>query len=460
MDTTRKSQPNLLDPPGPKGVPWFGSMGQVRKNPMRFYARTALEYGGISRFYYGRKATYLVADPELVREMLVEKAKHYVKNKRYKQIREAIGDGLLTSEGEEWKRQRRATQTALGRRPVADQVGPMVDLIDRLLSRWEPYVDTGEEVNVENNLTAISENLIGMWVLGPAFNDCGRTFISLVDDLREHWPPPPRSVLDFLKPPNLVHLQRLKRAVKGIDELVFRAIQEQRKSKSEDFSLLSRLAHAEFDDRPPFSDRELRDQLLTLFHAGFETSASMMTFFFYRLSIQPEVRARLYKEADEVLGRRRPTAEDLNQLQYTERCVQEALRIYPPAYNFTRIAVQDTSIGGYRIPAGAMVIVAPYATHRLPEVWPNPEGFDPDRFSAENSAGRHSCAFIPFGAGHRLCVGAYLAMVQSKLLTARICQRFVLDLAPDHPVYGKSGTVMRPAHGMMMTINSRPGSLT
>ena len=458
MESKCSSRPTLIDPPGPKGAPWFGSMGAVRQNPMRFYARTALEYGGISRFYYGRKATYLIADPELIREMLVDKAKHYVKNKRYKQIREAIGEGLLNSEGEEWKRQRRATQAALGRRPVADQVGPMVDLIDRLLSRWDAHLDSGEEVNVETNLTAISENLIGMWVLGPAFNACGRQFISLVDDLREYWPPPPRSVLDFLKPPNLSDLRRLKRAVHGIDELVYGAIREQRKSKSEDFSLLSRLAHAVFDDRSPFSDRELRDQLLTLFHAGFETSASVMTFLFYRLSIQPEVGARLYEEANEVLGERDPTADDLNRLQYTEQCVQEALRIYPPAYNFTRIAVQDTSIGGYYIPAGSMVIVAPYATHRLPDVWPNPEGFDPERFSAERSAGRHSCAFIPFGAGHRLCVGAYLAMVQSKLLTARICRRFILDLAPDHPVYGKSGTVMRPAHGMMMTVNSLPGS--
>ena len=458
MDSNMTSRPTLLDPPGPKGVPWFGSMGEVRRNPMHFYARTALEYGGISRFYYGRKATYLVADPELIREMVVEKAKHYVKNRRYKQIREAIGDGLLHTEGEEWKQQRRATQAALGRRPVADQVAPMVDLIDRLLGSWDPYLDTGEEVNVESNLTAISENLIGMWVLGPAFDDCGRQFVALVDDLRDYWPPPPRNVLAFLKPPHLANLHRLKKAVKDIDELVFEAIRTQRKSKSEDFSLLSRLAHAEFDDRPPFSDRELRDQLMTLFHAGFETSASVMTFFFYRLSIQPEVRARLYKETEEVLGERRPTAEDLNRLQYTEQCVQEALRIYPPAYNFTRIAIQDTSIGDYRIPAGAMVIVAPYATHRLPEVWPNPEGFDLDRFSAERSAGRHACAFIPFGAGHRLCVGAYLAMVQSKLLTARICQRFVLDLAPDHPVYGKSGTVMRPAHGMMMTVSSLPDS--
>jgi cytochrome P450 len=433
-------------------------MGAVRRNPMHFYARTALEYGGISRFFYGRKPTYLVADPELIREMLVEKPKHFIKNKRYKEIRQAIGVGLLNSEGEEWKRQRRATQTALGRRPVADQVAPMVELIDRHLDRWDGHLDTGEEVNIETGITAMSENLIGMWVLGPAFADCGREFISFVDDMREYWPPPPRTVLAFLKPPNLFKLRKLKSALKGIDELVYSAIREQRRTSSEDFSMLSQLSQASFEDRPPFSDRELRDQLLTLFHAGFETSASVLTFFFYRLSIQPEIRSQLYAEVERVLGDRRPGAEDLNRLQYTEQCIQEALRIYPPAYNFTRIAICDTSIGGYGIPAGAMVIVAPYATHRLPEIWPNPEGYDPDRFSVERSADRHPCAFIPFGVGQRLCVGAYLAMVQAKLITARVCQRFVLDLAADYPVYGKSGTVMRPAHGVKMTISGRPNS--
>jgi cytochrome P450 len=446
----------LPDPPGPAGLPFFGSRGDLRRNPMLFFNDIAQRYGGIVRFFYGRKPTFLVADPALIKELLVDRRTNYVKNRRYAVLQRAIGIGLLTSEGETWKEQRRATQDGLAKQTIREQVPWTVEVIAEHLERWRSLAGSGRIVDVEESLTLIVEDLIGCWVFGPRFRgDLGKRFTELVTTMRANWPKQPRRLIE-LRLPNPAQTRRLRRAFAGIDKLIYDAIRRQRENDTVDYSLLSSLANARVGSvKRRFSDRELRDQLLTLFHAGFETSASQLTFLFYRLSLQPEIRLQLFDEIGEIIGDRPPTADDLPRLEYTEWCLDESLRLYPPAYNFTRVALADDSLGGFHIPANSMVIVSPYATHRLPGVWPNPEGFDPERFAPENVAGRSPFAFIPFGAGHRFCVGAPLAQVQTKLVTAMVCQRYELDVAPGYVAEPAPGTVMRPAAGMPMTIRRR-----
>ncbi len=440
------------DPPGPKGMPWFGSQGEVRANPMRFYTRMANEYGGIVRFFYGRKPTYLISEPELIREFLVERRDLYVKNTRYSLLVRAIGNGLLNSDGQTWQEQRTASQPGFSRSRIHSQVDRTVAIATQHVERWERWADTAEPHDIEPDMSVLIQELIGQSLLGPVFGEISERFVELVEEIREYWPPTVRTLLGHLKPPPIRRIRHLKGLLDELDEMVFAAIRKQRESGAVNDSLLSILARAEVDEEGRrFDEQSLRDQLLTLYFAGFETSASTLTFMLYRLSLQPGIRDRLYAEVAE-LGGREPEQADLKALGYTEQCLHETLRVYPPAYNFSRVMLEDTTVGGYRVAKDCMVIISPYATHRLPKVWPNPEGFDPDRFSEEQAKGRSQFAYIPFGAGHRYCIGGPLALVQMKLITAVIAQRYRLDAKPGHPVEPIPGTVMRPERGMPVLI--------
>ncbi len=442
-------------PPGPKPLPVVGNLPELRRNPMEFYARLAREYGGFSRFFYLGKPTYLAASPDAIKEVLVDKREIYVKNTRYAQAQKAIGKGLLHAEGETWRRQRRVTQNILNKKSIREQVAGAAAVIEPELETWREAARTGRPVDIEPDLTRMVQLLIGQWILGSEFERHGERVTELVAAMRENWPKPPRSVWAQLKPPPVFKLKKLNGIMDALDEVIFAAIRGQRESDADDFSLLSGLARAEFEDGERFSDQSLRDQLLTLYHAGFETSAANLTFLFYELDHHEGVRKRLYGEVDRVLGDRSPEGADIPELEYTGWCLSEALRIYPPAYNFTRVALEEHTLCGYPVPKGSMVIVSPYATHRMEELYPDPLQFDPERFGPETSEGRSQFAYIPFGAGHRFCVGQPLAEVQTKVIASMICQRFTLECVSQSPVETQPGTVMRPVGGMPMKIRQR-----
>ncbi|MCP4205370.1 MAG: cytochrome P450 [bacterium] len=445
------SRSHAQHPPGPKGLPWFGSLREIRDDPMAFHTHVARDYGGIARFFYGRKPTYLVAEPKLIRELLVDHADNYTKDRRYKAHRDFVGEGILVAEGETWKRLRGALNAGMSRTRIADHVDWMADRIARHLDTWRPHVDSGEPLDIQHGLEDLNQLLIGRWVLGPGSEQAVARVIEIVHRMQANWPKPPKGLFGSWRLPPLGRIRRLKQVLRDINECLYGAIQEQRRTGAENNGMLSLLERAR-DEQGGFTDREIRDQLATLYFAGFETSAATATFLFYRLSLQPQQRELLYDEVDRVLGGRNPTSEDMDKLEYTERAIREALRLYPPAYNFSRVALEDDSIGGCHIPAGAMVIVSPYATHRLKEHWPNPEGFDPDRFLPEQVAERDPHAFIPFGAGKRMCIGSHLGLAQAKLMVAQVAQRYRLDLLAGHPFERIPGTVMRARFGMPMRV--------
>ncbi|MCH7664921.1 MAG: cytochrome P450 [Acidobacteria bacterium] len=452
---TKQRARQSAEPPGPKPLPLLGSLPELRRNPMEFYARLARDYGGFSRFYYGRKPTFLAASPESIKELLVDKREIYVKNTRYAAIRRAIGNGLLNSEGETWKKQRRCTQNILNRKAIRDQVAEAAEVIAPELERWQSAAKSGTAIDIEPDLTRMVQLLIGQWVLGSQYARYGGQVTELVAAVRQAWPEPPRSIWASLKPPPLLRLRKLESLLEKLDEVVYAAIRGQRESGSVDFSLLSGLARAGVEEGQGFSDAELRDQLLTAYHAGFETSASNLTFLFYELYHHPEIRQRLHREVDDVLGSRLPESGDITKLEYARCCLSETLRLYPPAYNFTRVALEENTLSGYAVPKGSMVIVSPYATHRIEELFPDPLTFDPERFRPEAVEGRSQFAYIPFGAGHRFCVGQGLAEVQTKVIASMICQRFELDCVSDRPLETQAGTVMRPRGGMPMLVRAR-----
>ncbi|MDA8017622.1 MAG: cytochrome P450 [Thermoanaerobaculia bacterium] len=441
------------DPPGPEGAFHFGSLAEIRDNPMDFYVRISQKYGGIVRFFYGKKATYLVSEPDLIKELLIKHRERYVKNERYKELQRLIGEGLLLSEGEVWQRQRTSSMPAFRRERIHAQLPVIAQLVDERLDKWQAMVDSGEPFDTEPHFSEISQSLICDFILGTENRDLTEPILEVLRRLMTYWPTPPRTILGGYKLPSPKTVRELKGALADLDDCFYEAIRRARASNQEDGALGVLLQH-EHESQGRYEDQELRDQLVTLYMAGFETSASVATWLFYRLSLQPQIRDRVYAEVASVLDGSPPDAETLPLLDLTKRSIQETMRLYPPAYNFSRIAVQDDVLGGYHIPKGAMVIVAPWATHRLTAYWPDPEGFDPDRFLPERNAKRPGMAYIPFGAGHRVCIGAGLATVQLTVTVARFCQRYRLDLEPAHHVRHVPGTVMRPENGMVMRVLS------
>ncbi|MCP4202707.1 MAG: cytochrome P450, partial [bacterium] len=224
MSPQTLSSQQSADPPGPRPLPLFGSLPEIRRNPMEFYARLARDYGGFSRFYYGRKPTFLAATPEAIKELLVDKREIYVKNTRYAAIRRAIGNGLLNSEGELWKKQRRHTQNVLNRKAIRDQVPQAAEVIAPAVERWRAAAKSSEPIDIEPDLTRMVQLLIGQWVLGSQYERYGGEVTELVAAVRQAWPEPPRSMWASLKLPPLLRLRKLESLLKKLDEIIYAVI--------------------------------------------------------------------------------------------------------------------------------------------------------------------------------------------------------------------------------------------
>jgi cytochrome P450 len=251
---------------------------------------------------------------------------------------------------------------------------------------------------------------------------------------------------------------RFARAKKTLDDLVFRIIAARRESGEDPGDLLGMLMSARDEDtKASMSDAQLRDELMTLVLAGHETTGNALSWTFYLLSRHPDVARRLKGEVDAVLGERPPALDDLPHLAYTRQVIDEALRLYPPAWIVERQALAHDEVGGFAIEKGAVVGVSPWSIHRSTKLWDNPEGFDPERFRPEAIAARPKLAYLPFGAGPRFCIGNAFALMEIQIIVAMIAQRFVLDLVPGHPVVPDPLVTLRPRHGVRMTLRRIPG---
>lgn len=440
------------EPPGPRGLPVIGCLLPFFRNPMAFLAQVAQTYGGIARIPIRGKFLYLVSDPELLREVFITHRQKYMKNTRYHHVQALVGQGLLLSEGDAWRHQRHITQPAFQPGYVDAQVGWMAEVTTSYLDRWRTIADRGTPIDVEPEFLRLAQRLAGHYIVGPGFEEIAARFCDTAVVVKSHWPPAPRGLLSLLKPRSKRQLKAFHEALADLDACLYGYMADHRKAGFEDCGILTLLARAGHADGRPFTDRELRDQLFTLFFAGHETSAIALCWTHYFLSQHTAVRQRLRHEVESVLGDRVPTSGDLTCLRYTEQVVQESLRVYSPIHSISRVAVADNAVGGYRIPAGATVCVSMYATHRLPQYWPDPERFDPERFTPEQCAARPRFAYIPFAAGHRNCIGGAQAMVELKLVVAQIAQRYLLDLVPGQKIEPAAGTTMYPRYGMRMTL--------
>ena len=433
----------------------MGCLNGLLRNPMTFWSSIANRYGGIARVPLMKgHVAYLVSDPDLLYELLITNRSKYRKNIRYRAAVELFGHGLLLNEGEAWKRQRLLSQPAFKADYVGMQVPWMAQLTAKFLDGWQMFAAERRVHDVDADFLSLSQTLAGYYLMGPGFAPIAERFCRAAIAIKERWPLPPRSVLAVLRRRGDGWTEGLAQAVRDIDACLNEYLAAERQRDFAGAALVKMLVDGSRAQGDEFDDRSLRDQILTVFFAGHETTATSLSWIHYLLDKHPEARRKLRAEVDDVLGGRSPVSADLERLVYTEQVINEALRLYSPIHSLSRVALEDDTLGGFHVPAGATIYVSLYATHRLPSLWPDPDRFDPERFAKDQIARRPRFAFIPFAAGHRNCVGASTAIAELKLAVAMIAQRYELTVAPGHRVEGSAGTTMHPRYGMNMLIRA------
>lgn len=440
--------------PGPRGHWLMGCAHAFRADAVNFLTAVARDHGPVARFRLAHLTMHLVSSPEGARAVLQDRPHVYRRQSPgYRALRLSLGEGLLTADGPGWLRQRRLVQPAFAAERLEMLAPITLEATRRMLARWrslEGPVDVAAELSVLT-LEILGRALFGMDLSADAPAVSG----ALVPLLRFTI----RRARSLVTPPLWVPLpshREFHRELAQLDQVVYRMIRERRAGDRSGGDLLSTLIRATDEHTGEgMSDRQLRDEVLTLLLAGHETTANLLSWTMMLLMKHPEVEARLVAEVREVCGSEPPTFEKLPELRLMQRVLSEALRLYPPAWSMDREAIGDDTIGGHRIPAGSVVFFPPYFVHRHRDFWPDAESFDPERFNEETAGKRHKYAFVPFGGGNRLCVGRDLAMSSAGLSLAMLLPRVKLALEPGHPVAMHPAITLRPKHGLKVRATRR-----
>jgi cytochrome P450 len=438
----------ITRPPGPRGRYLFHSPLLGGAGPLVNLPRMARDYGDVSFWQFLYVSSYFFAHPNDVESVLVSHYRSFTKGLGTRANPELFGNGLLTSEGEFWLRQRRLSQPAFHRTRIAAYADIMAREAERMLDGWRD----GEELDVhremmETTLAIATRTLFGvelgpqMPVVAEALNAFIRQNVGLsVWQLLLKFPTPRR--------------RRFLKGIQALDKIVYGIIQERRASGMGD-DLLSAMLRAQDVDGSQMTDKQLRDEVMTLLLAGHETTALTLSWAWYLLATHPEAQAKLLEEVDSLLCGRVPSASDVGQLTYTNDVVRETMRLYPPAYVMTRRAAETVEIGGYVLPAESNVIVSPWVTHRDARFFPNPEAFEPERWSAEKAQTIPKFAYFPFGGGPRVCIGNGFALMEAAVLLAAVAQRFQISLVPGSTVEPLASITLRPKNGVHVLLRQR-----
>lgn len=443
---------NTADIPGPRSFGNFREVVKLRRDPLSFLRRVVQEFGPVSQFKVGKLQFFLFTSPEAVREILVTHHDRMHKGRALQRARILLGDGLLTSEDEFHKRQRRLVNPAFHRERLPAYARQMITAAQTTSDAWRD----GAQVDIANEMMTLTLDIVGRTLfstdlrgqaseIGQAMHDIMTMMNRLLSPLA--------SLLNYLPVPGTY---RYWRARFHLEHAVTSMIRERRASGVDHGDLLSMLLLARDEDGGPgMTDQQVRDEAMTIFLAGHETTANALTWTWYLLAKHPEIEARLHAELDTVLGGRPPTFEDYRRLPYTERVLTESMRLYPPAWIVGRTAMEDLEVIGYKIPAKSILLVSQYVNHRAPEYFPDPENFDPDRWLPEAEALRPKLSYFPFGAGPRQCAGEAFAWMEGVLVLATLAQHWRARLIADQPVELLPAITLRPKDGLHVTLEKR-----
>jgi cytochrome P450 len=441
-------------PPGPKGNILLGSTLQFRKDQLSFLTNSANQYGKISFFRLGPYKVFLINDPEYIQEILVKNTKNVTRTKFIKTLLgKFLGNGILTNDGESHARQRRLVQPAFHTQRIVNYAEVMVDYTEQMVAGWE----NGQTVDIDDAMMKITMRIVSKTLfdaeVSTAANGIGDAVAELqtitISEFKNGF-----SMPDWLP---IKRNNKRKAATKVLDDAIRQFIHDRRQSGEDRGDLLSMLLLAQDeDDGGMMNDQQVRDEAITLFAAGHETTSNALTWTWYLLSQHPAVMEKLQDELDTVLGDRPPTFDDLENLTYTEMVIKESMRLYPPAWLLmSRTPTKPLIIGGYQIDPGEWIFISPYVTHRNKTLYTDHERFDPQRFTKDEEAKLHRYAYLPFGGGNRICIGNAFAMMEARLILSTIAQRFDFHLVPGQQIIPEPEITMRPRYGLNMTVKPR-----
>lgn len=442
--------------PGPPGHFLLGNLREFRRDVLGLVVSSAAKYGDVVRCRLGPQVVHLINHPDAIAQVLQKRAANYDKRTRSSSsIKSVTGDSLLTCNGEFWKRQRRMDQPAFHHRQIAGFADQMTAAATCMLDRWQAGPQT---LDIASEMAHLTYSIVGQTLFSFDTHSDAET---VEQAMRVILPHVFNRLGNLINPPLWLPTpanRRFSRSLAAVDQVVYRIIHQHRLAQDRgepDHDLLGMLMRArDAETGAGLDDSQLRNETITFLLAGHETTANALTWIFYLISQHPVVELLLLEEITYVLAGKTPTLADIPQLPYTKSVIQESMRLYPPIWIIERRVIQQDVICGYTLPAGSAVVISPYALHRHPTFWREPEKFDPARFHAGVPE-----AYIPFGAGPRFCVGNEFAMLEAQLITVMVLQAFQLKLVPGHPVEPQPDITLRSKHGMRMTLQPRISSL-
>jgi cytochrome P450 len=440
-------------PPAIKGSSFIqGVMPEFNRDTLGFIER-ARNHGDVVRMRFLYLTAYFLYHPDDIEYVLSTNAKNFIKSRSVRSpfFQRLVGNGLLTSEGEFWRRQRRLAQPAFHRQRISGYADVMVEFTHRLSSSW----CNGEARDIHQDMMRLTLEIVVKTLFNSDVSgDAAKVERALSQIVK---PFSSQATLKWIidnRLPTKTHRQ-FNEWAKEIDKIVYRIISERRASGSDQGDLLSMLLAAHDEDGSQMTNRQLRDEVMTLFLAGHETTALTLSWAWYLLAQNPDAEEKFHAELDEVLNGRLPAADDLSRLKYTEMIAKESMRLYPPAYALGRESINECEVGGFRMPAKTQVFMFQWAVQRDPRFFKEPNDFHPERWTDEFSNSLPKYAYFPFGGGPRACIGNYFAMMEVVLLLATIGQRFRFSLLPEHPVSLLPAMSLRPRDGIKVRVGNR-----
>jgi len=442
-------------PPGfQRNLLWFAFRRFRPANPILLFQHLAQQYGDIAHYKIGWNHIVFLNHPDYIREILVVQNDNFIKERTVQRTKMLLGAGMITSEGAQHRTQRQVAQPAFHRQRIPEYANTMVAEAVRMRDRWQP----GEQRDIAIDMMHLTLNVVAQTLFVADLRDEVDELASAINRIMGLYNflimLPAAEWLVHARPPGLAAFVRAR---KRIDAVVYRMIAAHRQRGSHGGSLLD-LMLAASPDRTPASEQSLRDQVITIFLAGYETVANALSWTWYLLSQNPECERRFHAEIDRELQGRLPTFDDVPRLRYVDMVLAESMRLYPPAWAMGRYARHDFQLGDFVLPAKTTVLMSQFITHRDPRFFPDPLRFDPERFTPEARSRRTKLTYFPFGAGARQCIGESFAWMESVLLLAMLAQKWTLRLIPGHRVEPEPLITLRPKYGMKMIVELRTPS--
>ncbi|MEM7531522.1 MAG: cytochrome P450 [Chloroflexota bacterium] len=461
--TVNKAKPSTI--PTVRGNFLLGNLNEFRNDTLGLFTRVMHEHGDIAKVYYGPKPAYHITHPDYVKHVLVDNNRNYKRAESSSSVlRMLLGENIISSEGDYWRRQRRIMQPVFHRKRIDGFSNIMIDNTAKMLDQWAQH-PKNQPLDVDHEMMAVTLAIVGRALFGVDLTDDAGDFGEAMTANNKYFS---YRLSNLFAPPLWVPTKRnrrFKQITERTADLIPNMIAERRQDiatngtaheTGRQYDLLDLLLEARYEDtREGMSDAQLNSETQVMIGAGHETTSMTLSWTLYLLSQHPEIEAKLHAEIDAVLGDRLPTLDALDKLVYNKMVIQESMRKYPAAWAVSREALTPDTIGGYDIPAGVPVLVPIHAIHHNPALWDNPDTFDPERFAPDKAKTYNRFAYFPFGGGPRQCIGMGFAMMEAQLLLAMIVQRFRLRLVPKHPVEPWPLITLRMKYGLQMTLEVR-----